>query len=107
VPFIVVTASIDEVTAVRCMRMGVDDYVLKEQLVRLGPAVRAALERRDRERLSRAAERALQEHEALLQGILRSLPSRVAALDGDGKIVTVNHAWRQYGAAPNAFDSAN
>ncbi len=105
VPFIVVTASIDEVTAVRCMRLGVNDYVLKDQLLRLGPAVRAALERRDRERVSRRAERALEEREALLQGILRSMPSRIAALDGEGRIVTVNYAWRQYSAGPNAVGS--
>ncbi|MCL4695206.1 MAG: response regulator, partial [Candidatus Hydrogenedentes bacterium] len=106
-PFIVVTASIDEVTAVRCMRLGVNDYVLKDQLLRLGPAVRAALARREQERVSRQAELALEEHEALLQGILRSMPSRIAALDGEGRIVTVNYAWRQYCAGPNPVGSTD
>jgi PAS domain S-box-containing protein len=99
VPFIVVTASIDESTAVRCMKQGVTDYVLKEHLVRLGPAVRAALELRDRKIANIRAEQALQEREALLQAILRSIPSRIAVLNGKGEIVSSNHAWRRYAAA--------
>src|SRR5262249_16264942 len=46
VPFIFVTGSLDEETAVECVKAGAWDYVLKDRLVRLGPAVRAALELR-------------------------------------------------------------
>ena len=45
-PFIVVTGSINEVTAVECMKAGAADYVLKDRLVRLGSAVRAALDKK-------------------------------------------------------------
>ncbi len=38
-PFIMVTGSINEEVAVDCMKAGADDYVLKENLARLGPAV--------------------------------------------------------------------
>lgn len=55
VPFIIVTGTIDEETAVECLKQGADDYILKENLVRLGPAVENAIgvyeERRQRERL--------------------------------------------------------
>ena len=44
VPFIFVTGSLDEETAVACIKAGATDYVLKDHLVRLGPAVQAALE---------------------------------------------------------------
>ena len=43
VPLIVVTGSLDEETAAECIKSGAADYVLKTNLVRLGPAVRAAL----------------------------------------------------------------
>ncbi len=45
IPVIIATGSIDEVTAVSCMKVGAADYVLKEFLVKLGPAVESALER--------------------------------------------------------------
>src|ERR1700733_9360932 len=43
VPFIFVTGALDEETAVECVKAGAWDYVLKDRLVRLGPAVAAAL----------------------------------------------------------------
>ncbi|MCM3877264.1 MAG: response regulator [Thermoanaerobaculia bacterium] len=44
VPVIITTGSVNEETAVACMKAGAVDYVLKEQLGRLGTAVRSALE---------------------------------------------------------------
>ncbi|MBW8334485.1 MAG: PAS domain S-box protein [Prolixibacteraceae bacterium] len=43
-PFIVVTGSINEDTAVECMKAGATDYVLKDSLKRLGSSVLNALE---------------------------------------------------------------
>ena len=63
IPIIVVTGSIDEETAVECIKAGATDYVIKEHLVRLGPAVEAALEGK---RLREQAERAERERERLL-----------------------------------------
>jgi signal transduction histidine kinase len=57
VPFIFVTGSLDEETAVACIKAGATDYVLKERLVRLGSAVQAALElARTREALRKSEE---------------------------------------------------
>ena len=38
-PFILVTGSMNEEIAVECMKAGASDYVIKENLKRLGPAV--------------------------------------------------------------------
>jgi CheY-like chemotaxis protein len=38
-PFIILTGSINEVTAVACMKAGANDYVLKEQIKRLPYAI--------------------------------------------------------------------
>jgi two-component system cell cycle sensor histidine kinase/response regulator CckA len=60
VPFIFVTGSLDEETAVACIKAGATDYVLKERLVRLGPAVQAALElARTRDALRKSEEQLL------------------------------------------------
>src|SRR3989441_11444193 len=44
-PFILLTGSLDEESAVEYMKAGATDYILKDRLARLGPAVRAALDR--------------------------------------------------------------
>jgi len=41
-PFIMVTSSINESTAVECIKAGAWDYVIKEHLTRLAPAIAAA-----------------------------------------------------------------
>jgi signal transduction histidine kinase/DNA-binding response OmpR family regulator len=58
VPAIVVTGTVSEEVALDCLRLGANDYVLKDRLARLGAAVRSALEQRDvrRERTSIAAD---------------------------------------------------
>ncbi len=63
IPFIVITGSISEEAAVECMREGATDYLLKDRLSRLGPAVaRALAEKRLRDE-KRRAEAALRESE--------------------------------------------
>lgn len=44
IPCIIVTGSVSEEAAVECMKSGAADYLLKDRLVRLGPAVAQALE---------------------------------------------------------------
>jgi PAS domain S-box-containing protein len=69
IPFIVVTGSISEEVAVECMKQGAADYLLKDRLTRLGPAVTRTLEdKRLREEKQRAvaALRASEEKHRLL-----------------------------------------
>lgn len=44
IPIIIVSASTDEETAVECMKLGASDYILKNNLTRLGIATKSALE---------------------------------------------------------------
>ena len=54
IPLIIVTGSLDEETAVECIKQGAADYVLKDHIAKLAPSVRRALreqqvaEQRDR-----------------------------------------------------------
>lgn len=60
VPFIFVTGSLDEETAVECIKAGAWDYILKERLTRLGAAVTAALDlKRTRDELYRSQQQFL------------------------------------------------
>jgi len=57
-PFIIVSGSIGEETAVRAMRQGAADYLLKDRLARLGQAVeRALIEKQIRDAQKQAGER--------------------------------------------------
>jgi len=92
VPFIVVTGSINEETAVQCMKAGATDYVLKSNLARIGPAIRIALER-ERERGERArAQAALRRSEADLRTIFDNTSQALILLDPEGRVRLYNSA---------------
>jgi two-component system, cell cycle sensor histidine kinase and response regulator CckA len=56
IPFIIVTGSISEEAAVQCMKEGAADYLIKDRLARLGPAVQQAIEGRKLQDEKKAAE---------------------------------------------------
>ena len=62
-PLLISTGSMNEEIAVACMKAGAWDYILKENLTRLGLAVRAALERKQDLAQKAVAERSLAESE--------------------------------------------
>lgn len=70
-PFIIITGSSNEDTAVDCMRAGAWDYVIKEHIKRLGPAVLNGLEQRRLRHERKRVEAALQESEARLRFALQ------------------------------------
>ena len=74
VPFILFTGSINEETAVECLKAGATDYVIKEHLTRLPFAVKEALEHNLIEKEKKAAELLLKESEEKLQSIFSAAP---------------------------------
>jgi two-component system, cell cycle sensor histidine kinase and response regulator CckA len=84
-PFLLVTGSLDEETAVRYMKSGATDYLLKDRTARLGPAVLAAL-KQSRQRSD------LDLQQLLLQKVIDTDPSLIFVKDFDGRFVLVNRA---------------
>ncbi len=87
-PFIVVTGSVNEETAVACMKAGAWDYILKDHLGRLSFAVLGAMElKRRREAQART------ELQLRLQGhALESAADGIVITDAIGRIEWVNPA---------------
>jgi len=85
-PFLIVTGSVNEETAVGCMKAGATDYLLKSNLARIGPAIEAALARvRSRTEKARAEE-ALRRSEANLRAIFNTSLQAFVLVDRDGTI---------------------
>jgi signal transduction histidine kinase len=67
IPFIIVSGTIGEDSAVDAMRAGAHDYVLKHNLRRLGPAVERELREAANRRMQRSTQAALQASEQRLR----------------------------------------
>jgi len=63
VPFIIISGTIGEDTAVAAMKRGATDYLLKDRLTRLGPAAVLALDQRRLRREREQAEEAMRQSE--------------------------------------------
>lgn len=67
IPFILVTESVNEEVAVDCMKAGADDYVLKDNLSRLGPSVINSINKIKILKEKKAAEKELERSNLRLQ----------------------------------------
>ena len=77
VPFIFVTGSLGEETAVRALKSGAADYVLKSHMVNLAPAVHRALRQTEERAKRRETEAALRRSEDQILKLNAELERRV------------------------------
>ncbi len=90
VPFILLTSSINEEVAVECMKNGADDYVLKDNLNRLVPAIRSALVKKTVKREKQEALNKLQESEERFRSLYENSTIGLYRTTPDGKIILAN-----------------
>src|SRR5271157_152778 len=95
VPFVFVSGALGEEMAIDLLKKGATDYVLKNRLSRLEPAVSRALheveERRERER----AEHALKESEVRYRTIFENTGTATVIVDEDATIVLANRQFER------------
>ena len=104
-PFVLVTGTLGDELAIECIKSGVNDYVLKENLERLAVAVRRALEE-DKLRLERdQAEKELQWSEQQYRLLFNANPHPMWVFDRETlSFLTVNDAaLRHYGYSLKEF----
>jgi len=93
IPFIIVSATIGEEPAVTAMRAGAADYVLKDRMARLGPAVRRARDQRKLRKKRRQAETKLKESEELYRQLFEAESDAIFLFEQEtGRILEANQA---------------
>ncbi len=96
-PFIILTGSMNEDTAVECMKAGASDYVIKEHMMRLPFAVKEAIDRQERMLLSEEAARRLRESEERYRALFEDSHAVMLILDPeDATVVEANQAACDY-----------
>jgi PAS domain S-box-containing protein len=91
IPFILVTGTINEETAVEVMKAGADDYILKGHITRIGAAIKAALEKAEVVRLKKEADDKLR----IFSRAVEQNPASIVITDIYGDIEYVNRRFEQ------------
>ncbi|WP_228282019.1 sensor histidine kinase [Rubrobacter marinus] len=89
-PFIIVSGHIGEDAAVKVMKAGAQDYVPKDNLARLAPAVERELEDAEERRQRRQAQEALKTAEEKYRGIFENAVEGIFQTTLDGRLLTAN-----------------
>jgi PAS domain S-box-containing protein len=87
VPFIVLTGSMNEDTAVECMKAGANDYVIKEHIIRLGTAVTMALEQKKNQDEIIKAQEALKESEEKYRALFTNAREPIVIANAESGII--------------------
>lgn len=96
IPFIVVTGTVTEEDVVECMQRGAADYLLKDRLARLGPAVERAIRARKLRHEQRQSEAALRESEARFRNMADTAPVMIWLTDVNNQCIYVNKPWLDF-----------
>jgi PAS domain S-box-containing protein len=90
-PFVFVSGTLGEERAVDTLKAGATDYVLKEHLNRLGPAMRRALSEAAERRARREAEAALEDSRRFVERVIEATPEIVYVFDPQsGRTIYLN-----------------
>jgi len=90
IPVIIVTGAVGDETAVELLKLGARDYVLKNGLIRLAPAIEHALSEEKAIRNRKQIEQAIRDEQHFSDMLIRSLPGIFYLLDQQGDLVKWN-----------------
>ncbi len=89
-PFIIVSGCIGEESAIALMKEGASDFVMKDGLTRLIPAIERELREATMRREHRHTQEALRANEKLLNGITSALGEGIYVMNVEGELVFMN-----------------
>lgn len=94
VPFIIVSGEIDLDLAVALIKLGAQDYVQKNELIRLGPVIKRELRDARLARRQKLTEDRLHESQELFRAIVENVGDLVAVVDAEGRRVYNSPSYR-------------
>jgi len=99
IPFIVISGSVEDDVAVRAMLAGAHDYLMKDNLTRLVPAIEREIDEAKNRRARKQAEAAMRESEERYRLLFESIPLPAYVVDQETlRFHAVNEAMvRHYG----------
>ena len=92
IPFVIVSGRIEDEAGAESLRAGATDYVLKDRIARLVPAIQRALDEQDESKQRQRAESARADSEAITGAILNAALDCVIVTDDQGRIIEFNPA---------------
>ena len=95
-PCLIVTGSINEETAVECMKADASDYVLKNHIDRLPQAILGTLQRHKSEQEREKAVEAVRESEKRFRILADSAPTLIWMAGSVGEFIYFNQPWLDY-----------
>src|SRR4051794_10149141 len=99
-PFILVSGTVGEERAAELLTNGATDYVRKDRLGRLTPAIERALVIARERAARRRAQQALQASEELFRQLADAMPQIVWAAGSDGEVDYFNQRWYDFTGQP-------
>ena len=95
IPCLIVSGKIGEETAVTAMKAGAKDYIMKDNLKRLGPAIEREIEEWESKQKRELAEKALREKEKLSSLLINRAPNPIIVYSASFSLRSVNSAFSQ------------
>jgi signal transduction histidine kinase len=92
IPFIMLSGAVSEETAVSSLRAGAQDYIAKQNLARLVPAIERELTEVANRRREQATQRALLASESRFDRLVAAMPLGLLIADADQRVVYANGA---------------
>lgn len=96
IPIIIVSGIIGENEAINCMRMGAHDYIMKENLSRLCPAIAREVQDAKSREEQKSTEDKLHYEEQLFRTFTEQDPDLIILLNKDFKLLTVIRLWKVF-----------
>ena len=92
VPVILISGTVGEEEAIKCLQIGATDYLLKDRLDRLVPAAQRALLDAETRLTRKRADAALSVSAARRAAVLDSVLDCIVTMDADGRVIEFNIA---------------
>lgn len=90
-PFILVTGTVNEDFVISIMKLGIDDYILKDRLTRLPSAIANAIDSRKNLQKKLQAEKELIKSEAKYRFLIERIRKGIYALDTEWRVLYMNN----------------